>query len=246
MLTFPSVIKMTDYEVFELRHRTIRRGFYYPPGYEPTSLLNGKIAFWMSGSTGLTSASSPKDVTACYHVYIQGDPTLTYKYEDKKYGIYWPRPDEDYKIFSLEEDQNPEPSSTDKSTLKAKPNANQSKNVQPKKDDKVESEPPVETPSEAPQIQPSFKYRYETVRGEFYYPPGYEPAEYDGVISAWMTGAQGLTRLSAPKPVTAVYVAGSTGRTSKHIYYDETTRLYWPRPDEDYIQFSPNVRVYIV
>jgi hypothetical protein len=79
-----------------------------------------------------------------------------------------------------------------------------------------------------------FKHRNSTVRGEFYYPPGYEPAEYDGVISSWMTGAWGLTRLSAPKHVTAVYVACSTGRTSKHIYYDETTGFYWPRPDKDY------------
>ncbi len=79
-----------------------------------------------------------------------------------------------------------------------------------------------------------FKHRNSTVRGEFYYPPGYEPAKYDGVISSWMTGAQGLTRSSAPKHVTAVYVAGSIGRTSQHIYYDEKTSIYWPRPDKDY------------
>ena len=85
---------------FYYRLMTIRPNFHYPPGYEPRSLLNGNIAYWMPGSSGLTSFSQPKDVTAVFKSNsVLNEWSKNTWEQDQKHYYYWPLPDSEYAKF---------------------------------------------------------------------------------------------------------------------------------------------------
>jgi hypothetical protein len=79
---------------FSNRHRTIRAGYIYPSTYEPTRLLDGMIAYWANGNSTLTTGGDAPGITAVY----KHNPTIknAMNFYDKKFNLYWPRPDEDY------------------------------------------------------------------------------------------------------------------------------------------------------
>jgi hypothetical protein len=88
---------------FYYRHLTIRPDFHYPDGYEPHSLLDGRIAYWQSGEFGLRATSTPANVSPVF----RSNSIMSYKSSeyDPRYHYNWPKPDSEYAKFSKTDDQ---------------------------------------------------------------------------------------------------------------------------------------------
>ena len=86
-------------ESFTNRHATIQKCIYYPNEYQPYHLGNGLISHFIMGSYGLSSFSSPVDVSAIYvSNSVKSPKGFSYDKMDK-HCYFWSMPDEAYAQF---------------------------------------------------------------------------------------------------------------------------------------------------